>query len=951
MYMKPSILWLHNVYLVVLIILSMMPAGQKSLVKVTLFGSLLVLSISFCVKCYYRSKEKSRDRKRSRSAGSNQPLLPRTSDDITISEVEEDDEKTEEEVVAVLDDQSIRDLQRKLAKLKESLDRRDAQLTSSRNNSKILKNRLKQKEDRMNKLLLELGASDRTAASTLRSFQDRKSVIAKLKLNMEIKNGKVGRGGSTDSALKQKEDEIVGLSKTVHSLQMRRVNQSLILSRELTELRQNYVELKAKYKSVLAEKAVSTLRRASKSAAAAAAKSAASTTEEPGITESEPSSFVSLETPESAPVMPSEPRSPSGLECPEETVPPSEHSVSLEDTVEKMEDEEAPAEPDVSQAPSTSVPAESDVSQAPPESDVSALKMTRRSNPTDQPSISMFDYLQEPPAPAEDGTVSEPEAERVSEPGAGKPHGTHVRRGSDLNRLSNSFRRQQKLRRSRMQSAQSTRDALPRSHSSENLTDLKKRKLASIVRFDQPTSRSAASPSSRKESKMKKNALVHFTDDRDDDQFWEDVIFSPLEQGVASHGFSLEHALGDVSSLATAVSPTSTTSLTTSSLFESLVISHDDVLSMLETCSSEEFVRNFGIICASIYSTPPWLNWHSRMAMQIIRKRVINNIYIQQSVDFSKMSNPSQLSFIHRLRSLDHGRKFFHTILRSKRKVGFEIRVPLALVVFHPFKEIRISKVSVEKLFKSNTRPLLLKLYDEEGNGLDEVILKYGDDLRNDMAALSMFRLFNFIWAAENEGKYNIQARFYDCVSIGTDLGIIEYVPDTIPIQSVTTPPDSAEKLDLSIGSGAGGLVASFVLGIKDRHDDNTLLEGDGTMFHIDFGYILGAKVSIDTDEIAVTKGTKKYFGREGWAEFVKTTVIAFGILRRHRLEILRFAQMILGQLFPPEVIEVYFKRSFMLHLSEDAALRQMENMIKKAPGSYRTRFKNVLHHTAQALK
>ena len=118
----------------------------------------------------------------------------------------------------------------------------------------------------------------------------------------------------------------------------------------------------------------------------------------------------------------------------------------------------------------------------------------------------------------------------------------------------------------------------------------------------------------------------------------------------------------------------------------------------------------------------------------------------------------------------------------------------------------------------------------------------------------------NAIWE-EHELEYNghpIRALTYLCVAMGTDFGCIELVENCIPLRNILTLKEKFENnenlLNNLIASTVGSYVATYIMGTGDRHFDNVLIrKTDGTLFHIDFGYILGQKVSMDTSEFAIT--------------------------------------------------------------------------------------------------
>lgn len=161
--------------------------------------------------------------------------------------------------------------------------------------------------------------------------------------------------------------------------------------------------------------------------------------------------------------------------------------------------------------------------------------------------------------------------------------------------------------------------------------------------------------------------------------------------------------------------------------------------------------------------------------------------------------------------------------------------------------------------FNSNTLPLKI-YFTGPDPGLIPAIFKCGDDLQQDMLTLQIVRIMDKLWLQEG---LDLKMVTFDCVPTGDKKGMIEMVSDAETLRKIQVEwgltgsfkdkpiaewlaKQNPSQLEYQravtnfTSSCAGYSVATYILGICDRHNDNIMLKTSGHLFHIDFGKFLG---------------------------------------------------------------------------------------------------------------
>lgn len=138
------------------------------------------------------------------------------------------------------------------------------------------------------------------------------------------------------------------------------------------------------------------------------------------------------------------------------------------------------------------------------------------------------------------------------------------------------------------------------------------------------------------------------------------------------------------------------------------------------------------------------------------------------------------------------------------------------------------------------------------------IIAKSNDDVRQEAFVMQMIKIMKEIFHEEN---VPVWLHTYNILSTSKSRGLIELIPNSFSLDALKKKSNwpgtlnnffiqyfCAEESDIDINTArmnyvssmAGYSIVCYLLAIKDRHNGNIMIDNQGHIIHIDFGFVLG---------------------------------------------------------------------------------------------------------------
>ncbi|CAI5745591.1 unnamed protein product [Peronospora destructor] len=259
-------------------------------------------------------------------------------------------------------------------------------------------------------------------------------------------------------------------------------------------------------------------------------------------------------------------------------------------------------------------------------------------------------------------------------------------------------------------------------------------------------------------------------------------------------------------------------------------------------------------------------------------------------------------------------------------------------------------------------------------------IVKSNDDLRQEVLCLQIIRQLQDIFQGAD---LPLRLLPYEIIATSASTGMIEYVKNAVSLDALkkrgnyTTLADHFLRTYGQVASAgyktamtnfvrsmAAYSLACYFLQIKDRHNGNIMIDSDGHVIHIDFGFMLGiapgGRFSLETAPFKLTGEMVDAMGGTQ-SDYFKAYVIfliqGFLALQQQADSILMMIAIMAQESScpcflsqnPRDILSAT-KQLFRLEYNQSQVIRHVINLVRRSHNSYRTRQYDVFQRMTNGI-
>ena len=421
----------------------------------------------------------------------------------------------------------------------------------------------------------------------------------------------------------------------------------------------------------------------------------------------------------------------------------------------------------------------------------------------------------------------------------------------------------------------------------------------------------------------------------------------------------------------------------------------EDACTYLVTASTQsQFLRNHIEWVANVYLRYQEENKPPEDRSNALMRTLLDTVMSELRKDAEKLrEHDAEVNFFDGICSLsgslkpkapENVSKIKEGLIQLTGPAGTDIPAGIYLPTNPDAKVVGVNVNSGVTLQSAKRVPILIVFKTVTGGELQTTpcIFKVNDDVRNDQLSLQLIEFMRDIF---HQHKLPLYLRPYKVISNMTTInshdylgGIIECIPSCKSRDEIGKEGSSSlytyfiEKFGSEdtrsfqiarknfIESLAAYSIASYILQIKDRHNGNILIDGEGHLLHIDFGFILSispaGNMRFERPDFKMTTEMTELMGSETsepFRYFQELVIKGFVLVREYAPELITMVDMMKSSgytCFKPDTLSNLQSR-FFIEKSLPKVANKMQSKIYWANNSIFTNWYDRIQLVQQKIE